>query len=85
MPEPEEVEEQLQAGSGVKLWCSLGTTIRTADYENQKIDLGISGVPLGASDEYIQNLVDEANITLQKMVYGLATEMSRILREDYGR
>lgn len=69
----------------VKVWASLGATIQTKPFENQKIDIGISGIPVDASPEFIEKQLEKATITLHTVVESLAKEMSRRLREDYGR
>jgi hypothetical protein len=79
-PEPVEVET-----TRVKVWASLGMTIQTAPFENQKLDMGVSGIPIDASDQYIEEQMRQATITLNKVVDSLAREMTRRLREDYGR
>jgi len=79
-PEPVEIET-----TRVKVWASLGFTIQTAPFENQKLDMGVSGIPVDASDEYIESQMQQATITLDKVVNSLAKEMGRRLREDYGR
>lgn len=68
-----------------RVWVSLGATIKTGDYENQKIDMGISGVPVGASQEYIDELMKAAIMTSQQVIGAMAEEMGRILKENYGR
>lgn len=76
---------QLNQPRDERIWVSLGTTINTGNYENQKIDIGITGVPVGASQEYIDNLMARAIVSSQQVVLALAQEMGRILREEYGR
>lgn len=71
--------------SGERVWVSMGTTINTGNFENQKLDIGISGVPVGASQEYIDEMLKRAIMTSQDVVYVLAKEMGRILKEEYGR
>lgn len=68
-----------------KVWASLGATIRTGDYENQKIDIGVSGVPIDASDEQIALLMDQSILTIEKVLEGLGNKMAKIMSEDYGR
>lgn len=71
--------------SGVRVWASLGMTINLGNYENQKIDIGLTGIPVDASPEWIQEQLTKAEITLHSVVEGLAQEMGRRLKEDYGK
>lgn len=68
-----------------KVWASLGCTINTGNYENQRIDIGVAGIPINATDEYLVQILEQASATLHKIVDGLAVEMGRRLQEDYGR
>jgi hypothetical protein len=79
-------EEQLvETDTKVTVWASLGMTVNLGNYENQKIDIGVSGLPVDASDEFIALQLNKAKLTLNKAVEGLADEMRRRITEDYGR
>lgn len=69
----------------VKVWASLGATVNIGNFENNKIDIGVSGIPAGASSEYIEEQMKLAVMTIHEIVDDLAAEMGRRLREDYGR
>lgn len=69
----------------VKVWASLGMTLNIGNYENQKIDIGVTGLPVDAPPEYIQEQLQKATVTLHSAVEHLAKEMARRLQEDYGR
>lgn len=71
--------------SGPKVWVSLGAKINTGNYENQDVQMGVSNVPVSADQEYINTVVSQAQNTLRAVMEGLAAEMGRIMREDYGR
>ena len=66
-----------------RVWASLGTTIQTRPYENVKIDIGISGIPLDCSDGHLEEILKGANISLQRIVDSLATEMARRIENDF--
>lgn len=67
------------------VWASIGTTIKTREYENIKLDFGVSGIPAGASKEFIDTKMKEATLTLQEIMEHLAAELSRNLQENFGR
>lgn len=69
----------------VTVWASLGMTINTGNFENQKVDIGVAGLPVDASPEFIAEQLDKAKLTLHTAVEALAAEMTRRLSEDYGR
>lgn len=68
-----------------KVWVSLGAKINTGNYENQEVQMGVSNVPVSPDQEYINAIISQAQNTLRTVVEGLASEMSRVMREDYGR
>lgn len=78
-------EDLLKAIKTPTVWASIGTTINMGNYENQKVDFGLSGIPVGASPEFIQEQLGKATLTLQQIIQGLAVEMGRIMTENYGR
>lgn len=67
------------------VWASLGATINTGNYENQKIDIGIAGVPINATPEYLEEILNKATITIHSVVERLAEDMSQRMHDDYGR
>lgn len=67
------------------VWASVGGTFRTRDYENIKIDVGLAGVPVGCSEEVLQELLLGANVTLQRLVDALATELAREVESHVGQ
>lgn len=73
--------EKAVPDSEVKLWASLGTTIATRQYENVKIDIGITGVPIDVSEEHLKVLLEGANVTLERMIHSLADELGRRISE----
>lgn len=77
--------EAAEENTKVTVWASLGATINLGNYESQKIDIGITGIPIDASDEFIAERLAKANVTLHTVVESLAQEMGRRMREDYGR
>jgi hypothetical protein len=78
-------EISIETQSEVKVWASLGITLNTGNYENQKLDIGVTGIPVDATDEYIEEQMIKATGTLNRVVEHLAKEMGRRLKEDYGR
>ena len=67
------------------VWASIGQTINLGNYENIKLDIGVSGVPVGASEEYIAEKMDAAQKTLHQVVEALAMELKRRVTEDIKR
>lgn len=65
--------------------ASLGMKINLGNYESQDILVWLTGIPVGASPEYIAAQMPQAQITLGQVVDTLAQEMGRRLRDDYGR
>lgn len=68
----------------VTVWAGLSRTIQIKPYEPIKIDIGMSGIPVGASSEWLAEQLDAANKTLHEVVESLAKEMTRRLRDDLG-
>lgn len=69
----------------IKLWASLDTTVNTGNYENVKIGLGISGVPVDCTPEYLAQKLKEAQLTLGEIVEGLGVEMNRRLTAGFSK
>lgn len=67
------------------VWASVGATINLGNFENQKIDIGVAGIPINASPEFLAEKLSQATVTLHTVVESLAQEMSRRMKEDYGR
>lgn len=65
--------------------ASLGAKLNMGNYESQDISIWLTGVPVGATQEYIDSLMPGAIKTTQQVVNTLAAEMGRILKEEYGR
>jgi hypothetical protein len=59
------------------VWASLGTTINIGNFENYKIDIGVSGIPIDATPEVIKARLDQAKLTLQQVVFSLAEELGQ--------
>lgn len=66
------------------VWASIGTTVNTGNFENIKIDVGLSGIPVGSTDEYLAHKLQEANLTLEKVVSILAQQLGDRI-DEYGR
>lgn len=67
------------------VWASIGQTIATRQYENIKIDIGVSGIPVSCSDEELNQRLEAASFTLDRVVNALATQLARRVKEDLGR
>ncbi len=59
------------------VWASIGTTVNLGNFENAKIDMGMSGVPIDISDEEFVARMLQAKKTLNDIVNGLADELNR--------
>lgn len=64
--------------------ASLGATINLGNYESQKIDAWITGVPINATDEQLELLLSQANITVERVIMALATELNRRIMDVRG-
>lgn len=69
----------------IRVWASLGATINLGNYESQKIEIGVTGIPVDASPEFIAERLSQATVTIHTVVESLAQEMGRRMKEDYGR
>lgn len=58
-----------------RIWASVGGTWQTRPFENVKIDIGVSGVPVNADDAYLQALLEGANVTIERTVQALAAQL----------
>ena len=65
--------------------ASIGMTINIGNFENQKIEIGVAGIPVDATPEYIEEQLGKATTTINTAVEHLAAEMGKRLKEDYGR
>lgn len=61
--------------------ASLGATINTGNFENYKIDVWLTGVPVGASEEYIKSLHEASKDTLFKVVMILGEELGNRIED----
>lgn len=62
----------------------IGGTFRTADYENIKIDVWLSSVPINCSDEYLREMLVGANVTIERVVGALAEELAKEVHAHVG-
>lgn len=67
-----------------KVWASLGQTINMGNFENIKIDIGLSGIPINCTPDFLESQLGAASKTLQEIVYRLATELQARAREVRG-
>ena len=56
-------------------WVGLGMTVNLGNFESQKIDFGVANIPLDATPEYLQNLMNEAKPRIETVVQGLGEQM----------
>lgn len=63
------------------VWASLGTTVNIGNFENQKVDVGISGIPADASDEYLTEILDRSRNTIKTVINELANELFEKVKE----
>ena len=68
-----------------KIWASLGMKVNIQNYENQDISFGFSGIPVNCSQEYLDQTVAQGVQRIQFIIEAMATELSRVLKESYGR
>lgn len=59
------------------VWASVGTTVNLGNFENAKIDLGMSNVPVDISDEEFAARMLQAKKVLNDIVNGLGEELNR--------
>lgn len=65
--------------------ASLGATINLGNYESQKMDAWITGVPVDATDEQLALLLSKANITVEKVIMALAEELNQRIADIRGQ
>lgn len=66
------------------VWASVGATVNTGDFNSVRIDLGVSGVPVGASHEEIVGRMALAEQTLSEvfeLLSGQLIEKATALRQ----
>lgn len=76
-------KEESAVSQEPRVWASLGCTITTRQYENVKIDIGVSGIPIDCSPEHLAVILKGAQLQLQRVVDSLAEEMSRRIENDF--
>lgn len=65
--------------------ASLGATINTGNYENYKIDMWLTGIPIDASPEYVAERIKDSKKTLEEIVFGLAEELGQRILDVKGK
>lgn len=65
--------------------ASLGTTINTGNYENYKIDVWLTGIPVNATPEYVADRVKDSKKVLEEIIFGLADELSQRIMDVKGK
>lgn len=83
--EPKSEEAIPTEPNDIKVWASVSRTLNMGNYESLKIDLGVTGIPVGASEEYIEEQLNQAEMTLKTVVDHLAQELGRRIHDDLGR
>lgn len=58
-----------------KIWASVGTTINTGNYENYKIDIGVTGVPIDATPEQTAKYLEMTRMKLFEVVASLGEQL----------
>lgn len=67
-----------------KIWASLGATINTGNFQNYKIDIGVTGIPTDISREELAVRIRNAQATLYDTVMGLAAELEKRILDAKG-
>lgn len=65
--------------------ASLGTTINVGNYENYKIDMWLTGIPVDATPEYVAERIKDSRKTLEQIVFGLAEELGQRILDVKGK
>lgn len=65
----------------VKVWASLGQTINTGNFNNIKIDIGVSGIPTDCTEAAFQEIMRGAHATLEKVVFTLADQLAQRVKD----
>lgn len=55
--------------------ASLGTTINIGNFENYKIDVWLSQVPVDATEEQVAQRLKQGKQVLEQIIFGLAEEL----------
>lgn len=64
------------ATDGVTCWASLGATINLGNFQSQKIDIGLAGVPVGTTPEELEVLLEGGKATIEMVVAKLGAKMA---------
>lgn len=54
-----------------KFWVNVGATVNIGNFENMKIDMGISGIEYDATSEDIENIMESAQVGIHEVVESL--------------
>lgn len=65
------------------VWASIGTTIEVSKtpYQNYKIDIGLSGIPVDASEELRQKYIDQGKKTIYEVLMSLGEELGNRIQD----
>lgn len=81
--DPETIEAGIEYGKEVNMesenkmtcWASIGATINLGNFQSQKIDIGLAGVPVGTTPEELEVLLEGGKATLQMVIQKLGNEL----------
>jgi hypothetical protein len=65
-------------------WASLGATVNTGNFENTKIDIGVSGIPIDATPEQRAAMMELSKKTLYEVVMTLGEELGKRIQDIKG-
>lgn len=71
----------MESNQEPKVWASLGQTINLGNFENVKIDIGLSGIPINCTPEFMEEQLNSASKTLEQIVFRLAQELQQRARD----
>lgn len=58
-----------------KFWVSVGATVNIENYENMKLDMGVSGIDFDASPEDIEFIMGAADRPIHEVIEGLMNKV----------
>lgn len=65
----------------VTVFSSMGATINIGNFQSQKIDVGIAGVPINCTPEHLAELLQGGKVTITTVIEMLALELSEKVEE----
>lgn len=73
---PKTKEEPVENNTRPTCWASFEATINLGNYQNEKIAIGLAGIPINATSEEIEVLLEGGKATIEMVVEKLGQKMA---------